>query len=158
MLTFSQSKEVQFVYISVHKHPYLKLMASMETKYLKGLDGTYSQNRRQGYSYRGNKKLGDKVPIRATHSANPSHSSTGRELNLSKIDESGGQESENVCQKTQGWWEGGGGLWVWGGPRKNGGGTFFLEIEGGHIIFKYFLKILMMQHTKKISMYLSFLC
>ena len=46
MLTFSQSKEVQFVYISVHKHPYLKLMASMETKYLKGLDGTYSQNRR----------------------------------------------------------------------------------------------------------------
>ena len=46
MLTFSQSKEVQFVYISVHKHPYLKLMASMETKYLKGLGGTYSQNRR----------------------------------------------------------------------------------------------------------------
>ena len=106
MLTFSQSKEVQFVYISVHKHPYLKLMASMETKYLKELDGTYSQNRRQGYSYRGNKKLGDKVPIRATHTANPSHSSTGRELNLSKIDGNGGQESENFCQETKGWGRG----------------------------------------------------
>ena len=45
------------------------------------------------------------------------------------------------ARKWRGGGKGGGGLWVWGGPRKNGGGTFFLEIEGVHIIFKYFLKI-----------------
>ena len=31
-------------------------MTSMETEYLKGLDGTYCQNRGQGY--RGDKKIG----------------------------------------------------------------------------------------------------
>ena len=28
-----------------------------------------------------------------------------------------------------------------GGPRNNRGGLFFLEIEGSHIMFKYFLKV-----------------
>ena len=50
-------------------------MTSMETEYLKGLDGTYSQNRGQGY--RGDKNnWGDKVAIGAMHSVNPPHSST----------------------------------------------------------------------------------
>ena len=45
-------------------------MTSMETEYLKGLDGTYSQNREQGY--RGGKKdRGNKVPIGTVDSVNP---------------------------------------------------------------------------------------
>ena len=42
MYSFSHSKKVQFVYTSQHKQLYLKLMASMETEYLKGLDGTFT--------------------------------------------------------------------------------------------------------------------
>ena len=53
-------------------------MTSMETEYLKGLDGTYSQNREQGY--RGDKKNwgggGVKVSIRTMHCVNTPHSST----------------------------------------------------------------------------------
>ena len=44
MYSFSHSKEVQFLYISLHKQLQLKVMTSMKTKYLKGLNGTYSQN------------------------------------------------------------------------------------------------------------------
>ena len=40
MYSFGHSKEVQFVYISLHKQLQLKLMTSMEKEYLKGLDGT----------------------------------------------------------------------------------------------------------------------
>ena len=42
MYSFSHAKEVQFVYISLHKQLWLKLMTSMKTEYLKGLNGTYS--------------------------------------------------------------------------------------------------------------------
>ena len=51
-------------------------MTLMETEYLKGLDGTYSQNRRQGC--RGNKdnREGGKVLIGTIHSVNSPHNST----------------------------------------------------------------------------------
>ena len=59
--------------MSLHLQLSLKLMTSMKTEYLKGLDGIYSQNRGQGY--RGKKKnRGDKVPIGTIHSVNPAHS------------------------------------------------------------------------------------
>ena len=54
MYSFSHSKEVQFLYISLHKQLQLKVMTSMKTKYLKGLNGTYSQN--WGQRNGGNKK------------------------------------------------------------------------------------------------------
>ena len=52
-------------------------MTSMETEYLMGLDGTYSQNWGQGY--RGYIKHwgGDKVPIGSMHSVNPPHKLDG---------------------------------------------------------------------------------
>ena len=70
MYNFSHSKEMQFVnplrysvstevpnfnynclcrMVSLHKQLLLKLMTSMETEYRKGLDGTHSQKKGQGY-------------------------------------------------------------------------------------------------------------
>ena len=67
-------------------------MTSMETEYLKGLDGTYSQNREQGY--RGGKKdRGNKVPIGTLDSVNPPHSSNPP--SFPKLMEMEG--SENFC-------------------------------------------------------------
>ena len=50
-------------------------MTSTETYYHKGLDGSYSQNRRQGLEEI-KKNRGNKVAIGTIHSISPPHSST----------------------------------------------------------------------------------
>ena len=86
----------------------------------KGLDGTDSQNRGQGY--RGNKNnRGKKVPI----GLNPPPLHKGWERNLSKIDGNwggGGRGLKPFARK-------GGGKAKWGG--------FVWEIEGCHIILRF---------------------
>ena len=46
MYSFSHVKELQFVYVSLHKQLQLKLMTSMEREYPKGSDGTFCQKNR----------------------------------------------------------------------------------------------------------------
>ena len=73
----------------------------METEYLKGFVGTYSQNKGQGYR-RDEKNRGHKVPKGTMHSVNQSHNLNSPSpfkkrwgVNFSKID--GNIGCENFC-------------------------------------------------------------
>ena len=106
MYSFSHVKELQFVYVSLHKQLQLKLMTSVEREYPKGSDGTFCQKNRDGV--RGDKKdTGDKVPIGTMHSVNASHSSKPHSPTPVFIKEC------SIFPKLlemRGWWRGG-----WGG-------------------------------------------